>query len=85
MHCRMSYSAFLLAKPGWDPLKHSDGVAVEETEDGLVVLKRVDQPPPSAMCRHQKSGQMDCSCIDASLPDGFNIPILNDKNREVNR
>ena len=87
---RLQCSTFLEGRPGWNPFKHSPGDDIEEDEDEddgttFTVLKRVDLPPQSLQCIHQKTGLLECKCNDAALPDGFNIQIRNDKVRRKNR
>ena len=74
--------------PGWNPHQWEEGDDVEEVEvEGvkLRILKRVDEPPDSIKCCHMKAGMDECNCEDSPRPDGFNIPILNDKVKQKNR
>ena len=43
------------------------------------ISQNVWEPPSSRRCEHQRKGFYDCTCSLACLPDGYNIPIYNDK------
>ena len=88
--CRLQCSTFLQGRPGWNPFDNTeedDVVEDRDEEDGTtyIVLKHVDLPPKSTMCDHQKAGNLQCQCGEASLPAGYNFQIKNDKNRKKNR
>ena len=70
-------------KPGWNGFNHGLGDETMKDVDEDVeftILKRVDVPPASLKCEHQKEGNNNCRCEQAALPDGYNVRIEFDKN-----